>query len=274
MKAAVYIAALLLGVLIGAELFHTADHFSGGRIGPGDSRAAANGRSTRPPESVGVRIGRLISAESPAMEEGVPVEMALDVLHTERKSPLRTRAFLKSRIQMMTAEQLIRSLANGEVQSQSELAEVARRLAKEDPQGTFTRWEAQELKVYGMENIYTFVDSLLQTWGDTDAIAVMERLKKMKRGGSQQDFSLRFSGYWAKIDPAAAARNFSDLVYLRNMHDQGDLVFTDNTFAGDIVKSWKQQDEQAMREYIGSLSNGRERDALENAVKKLDEPKR
>jgi hypothetical protein len=102
----------------------------------------------------------------------------------------------------------------------------------------------------------------------------MERLKKINRGGSQQDFSLRFSRYWAKIDPAAAARNFSDLVYLRNMQDKGDMVFTDNTYAADIVKSWKEKDEQAMRDYIGSLPDGRVRDALKNAAEKLDGPKK
>ena len=271
MKAWVYAAALSLGLLIGTVLVHTADPAQGGPAGP---RIAETGKPARPPEPVGVSVSRMISAETTAMNENVPINKALDVLFAERKSPMRTRAFLKNRIQMMTTDQLTQAMLSGDVQSPAELKEVAQRLAKEDPEGTFNRLEAQELRIYGMENTYTFVDALLQTWGDADAVAVMNRLKKMKRGGSQQDYSLRFSGYWAKVDPAAAARNFNDLIYLRNMQDQGDMVFTDHRYAEEIVKSWKQKDEDAMRDYVGKLPGGRERDALEKAAKKLDAPKR
>ncbi len=265
-----YAVALLLGVLIGTVLVRTVipSQSASTRSEIGGSR-----QTTRVPEPVGVSISRMISAESTAMNESVPINKALDVLFAERKSPMRTRAFLKNRIQMMTIHQLTQALINGDVQSAAELREVAQRLAKEDPEGTFNHLEAQELRVYGMENIYAFVDALLQTWGDSDAVAVMNRLKKMKRGGSQQDFSLRFSGYWAKIDPAAAARNFDDLIYLRNMQDRGDMVFTDSSYAAEIVKSWTQKDETGMRDYIASLRGGRERDALNSALKKLDEPK-
>lgn len=269
MKISIYAVALLLGVLIGTALVRKVMPAA-----PTGAERSGNRKTARVPEPVGVSIGRMISAESAAMDESVPINKALDVLFAERKSPMRARAFLKNRIQMMTTDQLTQALMNGDVQSPAELREVAQRLAKEDPEGTFNHLVAQELRVYGMENTYTFVDELLQTWGDSDAVAVMNRLKMMKRGGSQQDFSLRFSGYWAKIDPAAAASNFNDLIYLRNMQDRGDMVFTDNSYAGEIVKSWKQKDENAMREYIANLPAGRQKDALDKALQKLDEPKR
>jgi len=270
-KVLIYAAALFLGVLIGALLVQTANPSQ-----PGSTASQITGteRPPRPPEPVGVSISRMISAESTAMNEDVPINKAFDVLFAERKSPMRTRAFLKNRIQMMTDDQLTQALLNGDVQSPAELKEVAQRLAKEDPQGTFNRLEALQLRIYGMENSYTFGDALLQTWADADAVAVMNRLKKMKRGGAQQDWSLRFSGYWAMIDPAAAARNFNDLIYLRNMQVQGDMAFTTHRYAEEIVKSWKQKDEDAMRDYVGNLPAGGERDAFENAVKKLDELKR
>ncbi|MEO5714323.1 MAG: hypothetical protein ABIT37_12620 [Luteolibacter sp.] len=270
MKIPVYAAALLLGGLIGTVLVRAVIPSQGGSTG---SETTGSRKTARIPEPVGVSISRMISSESAAMDESVPINKALDVLFAERKSPMRTRAFLKNRIQMMTTDQLTQALMNGDVQSPAELREVAQRLAKEDPEGTFSHLVAQELRVYGMENTYTFVDALLQIWGDSDAVAVMNRLKMMKRGGSQQDFSLRFSGYWAKIDPAAAARNFDDLIYLRNMQDRGDMVFTDNSYAGEIVKSWKQKDEDTMREYIANLPAGREKNVLDSALKKLDEPK-
>jgi hypothetical protein len=263
----VYFSALLLGIGLGTILVGARDargfHFADA----GRNQASAS-QSGHVPEAVGVRIGRLISGVSPAMQESVPINKALDLLFAERKSPLRTRAFLKSRIQMMTTEQLTQALTSGEVRSTAELAEIARRLAKEDPEGTFNRLEAGDLGFSRLENLYSFVDALLQTWGDTDAAAVLERLKKMKRGGSQQDYSLRFSGYWTKIDPAAAARNFDDLIYLRNMQDRGDMVFTDNSYAEEIVRSWQQKDGKAMEDYIGALPEGRKKEALEKAVKK------
>lgn len=270
MKAWIYVAALSLGLLIGNLLIHSPDSAQGGLRNSQITEAA---RPARPPEPVGVSISRMISAETTAMGEDVPINKALDVLFAERKSPMRTRAFLKNRIQMMTTDQLIQAMLSGDVQSPAELKEIAQRLAKEDPEGTFNRLEAQEIRIYGMENNYTFVDALLQTWADADAVAVMSRLKKMKRGGSQQDTSLRFSGYWAMIDPAAAARNFKDLIYLRNMQVQGDMDFTDQRYAEEIVKSWKQKDEDGMRDYVQKLPAGREKNALEKAVKKLDEPK-
>lgn len=268
MKAWIYVAALSLGLMIGSVLVHPPDSAQGGPKHPELTEA---GRPSRLPEAVGVGVSRLISSESPAMSDDLSINKALDVLFAERKSPMRTRAFLKNRIQMMTTDQLTQAMLSGDVQSPAELKEVAQRLAKEDPEGTFNRLEAQEFRIYGMENIYTFVDALLQTWGDADAVAVMNRLKKMKRGGSQQDYSLRFSGYWAKVDPAAAAWNFNDLIYLRNMQDQGDMVFTDHRYAEEIVKSWKRKDEEAMRDYVQKLPAGREKNALENALKKQDE---
>ncbi|GAA5129449.1 hypothetical protein JIN84_03360 [Luteolibacter yonseiensis] len=95
----------------------------------------------------------------------------------------------------------------------------------------------------------------------------------MKRGGSQQDFSLRFSSCWTKIDPVAAAENFDDLIYLRNMQDQGAMVFTGNAYSGEIVRSWKRKDENAMGAYITALPAGEKRVTFEKAVGELEESK-
>ncbi len=270
MKSAIYIAAMLLGAAIGTALVRTSDRSSIGMDARDGSSLSMIEKSSRPPEAVGVRVSRMISAATPAMREDIPIDKATDLLFAERKSPMRTRAFLKNRIQTMTREQLVQSFMNGEIQTMEEIEEGTRRLASDDPELTFNQLASGDLKLYGMDNIYKFTDTLLQTWADVDAPAVMTRLQKMERGGSQQDTSLRFSKYWAKIDPAAAARNFSDLIYLRNMQDQGDMIFTDKRYADEIVKSWKQKDEEAMRKYIADLPAGRERAALEAAAGKHD----
>lgn len=215
----IYVGALVIGLLIGVALDRAQDRATSNQTGSESSGVAGDSKTQRTPEAVGVRIGRMIAAESSAMNESMPLNKATDVLFAERKSPMRTRAFLKNRIQMMSTAQLVQALMNGEIQTEAELVEVTRRLAKEDPQGTYDHLEAGDLRIYGMPNLYTFIDTLQQTWADADAPAVLARLKKMKRGGSQQDQSLRFSAYWAKVDPAAAAQHFSDLVYLRNMQD-------------------------------------------------------
>lgn len=272
MRKWIYLAFLVLGGVIGTALVHR-EKWQLRTLVPAGKSATVEGKFPRAPEGVGAKISRMISAESPAMSGSVPINKALDVLFAERKSPMRTRAFLKSRIQMMTTGQLTQAVLAGDVQSPAEIDEVARRLAKEDPEGTFNHLEAGDIRVYGMENFYTFLDALLQTWSDTDAVAVMQRLQKMKRGGSQQDFSLRFSTYWTKIDPSAAARNFDDLIYLRNMQVRADMAFTENTYAEEIVRSWKRKDENTMLDYIAGLPTGGRKEALEKAVKKLEERK-
>lgn len=272
MRAWIYAGTLLLGVMIGTVMVGTTDRIARRPIDSDDSAEAVYRKSARAPESVAVRIGRMISAETPTMNEDMPLNKATDVLFSERKSPMRTRAFLKSRIQMMTSDQLVQSMVNGEIQTKAEIEEATRRLATEDPEGTFNHWES-DFRLYGMDNIYAFADTLLQTWADADAPAVLKRLQKMKRGGSQFDRSTRFSNYWAKIDPAAAASHFNDLVYLRSMSDKGKVGSTDQAYAEAIVRSWKQKDEAAMREYIEKLPDGQEREAFEEALKKLDAPK-
>lgn len=272
MRKWIYLASLAVGGCIGTVLVPRGDQQTQAPA-PAENAATMYGKLNRAPEGVGAKISRLISSESPAMDGNAPVNKALDALFAERKSPLRTRAFLKSRIQMMTTGQLTQALLAGEVQSPAEIDEVARRLAKEDPEGTFDHLEAGNIRVNGMENHHTFVNALLQTWGDADAMAVMRRLKKMKRGGAQQDYSLRFSSYWTKIDPSAAARNFDELIYLRNLQVRADLAFTENTYADEIVKSWQRKDENAMLDYIAELPVGGKKEALEKAVRKLENPK-
>lgn len=273
MKIWIHAASLLLGALIGIALVLTVGDFSKSRASAPHAADAVRKKSERGPESAGVRIGRMIAAETPAMDEKLPINDAVEILFSEKKSPLRTRAFLKSRIQVMTRDQLRQALMNGEIQTESEIREAARRLTDEDPDGTFKDLNSQVYKLRGMDNLYAFIDTMLQTSSDADAPAVMRRLQQMKRGGSQQDQSLRFSNYWANVDPAAAARNFSDLVYLRNMAVQGATVFSDKTYAENIVTSWKRKDEEAMRVYIGNLPPGSERNAFESALKKQDAPK-
>ena len=230
----IYMGALAIGLLLGNAILRANGRQEPVGTNSENARIVGNGENRRPPEAVGVRIGRLITAESVAMDASMPLDKATDVLFTERKSPMRTRAFLKNRIQMMTTDQLKQALMNGEIQTEAELLEATRRLAKEDPVGTFDQAMAGDFRIYGVANHYTFYDTLMETWADYDAPSAMARLKKMKHGGSQQETSLRFSAYWAKIDPEAAARHFSDLVYLRNMQGKDQKVFTDNVFADQI----------------------------------------
>ncbi len=269
MKYRIYVVALGIGLLIGLTLDRMKGRNASTRTGVDNSVAIEDSRIRRKPEAAGVRIARLITAESPAMDESLPMDQATEILLSERKSPLRTRAFLKNRIQMMTADQIVQALMNGEIQTEAELREVASRLATEDPEGTFARAQAGDFRIYGVANAYAFFDTLMEKWADVDAPAALVSLKRMKRGGAQQETTLRFSAYWAKIDPAAAARHFSDLVYLRNMQGKEQKFFTDNVFATQIVKSWQQKDEEGMREFIGNLPAGRERDAFVDAAGKL-----
>lgn len=49
------------------------------------------------------------------------------------------------------------------------------------------------------------------------------------------------------------------------------MLFTDDAYARQIVKSWQQEDEEGMPQFIEELPAERERNALARAVKKLNE---
>jgi hypothetical protein len=117
-----------------------------------------------------------------------------------------------------------------------------------------------------MDRLYAFLDTLLQTWGDQDAPAVLERLKGMARGGCQQDSSLRFSDHLARTNPAIAARHFKDIIPLRNMDDFGKMALNDRTYARKIVDSWMKSDAPALREFVAGLPGGRERETFESVL--------
>jgi hypothetical protein len=231
---------------------------------PGGSGTPVSVRGGDDPKEA--RIRHLLIEESPAMDERVGFRDAVDQLFGERRSPLRTRAFLKSRIQLMSRDQLVLAMMDGQVDTLSELREAARRLTLEDPQDTFTLFEKHQFRFRTMDRLYAFLDAHLQTWGDRDAPAVLARLKKMERGGSQQDCSLRFTDCLAKTNPALAARHFTDIIHLRNMDDFGKMVLNDGTYARKIADAWMRSDEPGMREYVAGLAAGREREAFEKAM--------
>lgn len=265
-RSTIYLMALATGAGIGFLLVHLTVTTP---AAASDSISSTAARSTRVPESVTAATDRLISASSPAMEEGRPINSSLELLFAERKSPMRTRAFLNNHIQMMTVDQLIGILMKGDVRSQPELEAIARRLARENPEATFDLYDADRLQLYGMESVYTFTDAFLRTWGETSPDAVISRLAKLKRGGRQQDLTLRFSDHLARTHPEAAARDFSRIVYLRNMQDTGDMVFTHDRFAGEILRSWSGKDEAGMRHFLDGLPEGPERSTFLRAADKL-----
>ncbi|MBB5349957.1 hypothetical protein HNR46_000178 [Haloferula luteola] len=215
---------------------------------------------------------RLLRDQSPSMDEGISMKIAAQQLADEKRSPLRTRAFLRSKIAFMDHDQLVMEMMDGDIDTLPEIREAARRLTQEDPQGTFTAFEKGLFRLNTMEKLYAFLDTLLQTWTDQDAPAVMNRLKGMKRGGAQQDASLRFSDYWARTKPDEAAESFSDLIYLRNMDDFGHMDFNEVEYARKIVESWSQRDLAALVTFVDRLPRGRVKLAFDEAMASTPRP--
>ena len=262
----IYTASVMVGAAVAFAVLHLVRTGSkpDARSEARDPRTVVSARSGDDPKEA--RVRHLLIAESPAMDEKVGFRDAVDQLFGERRSPLRTRAFLKSRIQLMSRDQLVLAMMDGQVDTLSEIREATRRLTLEDPQDTFTLYEKQQLRFRTMDRLYAFLDTHLQTWGDRDAPAVLARLKKMNRGGSQQDSSLRFTDYLAKTNPAVAARHFTDIVHLRNMDDFGKMVLNDGAYARKVTESWLRTDEPGMRAFVAGLAAGREREAFEKAM--------
>ena len=114
--------------------------------------------------------------------------------------------------------------------------------------------------------MYAFRDSLVRTAADIDPEMVLEKLKGMRRGGSQMDNSLFFSKYWAEKDPRAAAGHFADLVKLRNMRMDASPDMPDEAFANMIMKSWTEKAPGEAEEYVSALPDGPTKKALAAAL--------
>lgn len=262
-----YTLALLLGIIFGTialRLLAPAGQNTGSAL---QETSAANQKQTRKIESHGARINRLLTDQSPSLSESIPLDEAYELLFSEKKSPLRSSAFLKHRIYLMTREQLEQALANGEIQTKAEITEAAARLTREDLAATFQNRLTFKYKLYGMPNVVTFIESMQKTAANEDPLKMLSSLQGLKRGGVQQYNSLRFSHHWAATDPAAAVEHFDSLVYLRNQSAK-ELQFTGKKYAAEIVKSWREKDPEALQNYVANLPEGEKRTSFELALKK------
>ena len=260
----IYAASVATGALIALAVLRLPAGRPPSSAGDGRESPPVAARGIDSAMEAGVR--HLLREESAALDERVAFRDAVDQLFGDRRSPLRTRAFLKSRIHLMGRDQLVLAMMDGEIDTLSEIREATRRLTLEDPQDTFTHYEKLHFRFRTMDRLYAFLDTHLQTWGDHDAPAVLARLKGMARGGSQQDSSLRFSDHLARTNPAMAARHFKDIIPLRNMDDFGKMALNDRAYARRIVDSWMKRDEPAMREFVAGLPEGRERETFESVL--------
>ncbi|GAA5481397.1 hypothetical protein [Haloferula sargassicola] len=214
-------------------------------------------------------FGRLVRQGSPNLLSASTRDAA-QALADEKRSPLRTRAFLRTKIELMDHDQLVLEMMDGDIDTLPEIRAATRRLTLEDPEGTFTAYERGLYRLNTMEKLYAFLDTLLHTWTDADAPALLSRLKAMKRGGSQQDASLRFSDYWAGTQPEAAAQYFTDLISIRNMDDFGRMAFNEQGYARKIAEAWQRTDEEGLREFVSRLPKGSTKTAFGSAIKDME----
>lgn len=258
MKWVIYCVAVMLGLMLGRALLSNSHEVE--EKAPLSQRSPTNKRSAS--RAIPSRISWLLQDESSSLNTHVSYKDSVRILHEKKRSPIRTRTFLGHRIHLVSREQLIQALSNGEIRTPNELAEAARRLVREDREGTFDLIEQGEIYYGGMDNLYAFTNAAYWTWVKIDAPSLVERVKKLKRGGSQQDRSLRISSYWAQQYPEEAVKRYDELVRLRNMKDMGSVDLTNDAYANQIVRSWIKKDKEGMKSYILNLPLGRKRRAL------------
>jgi len=271
-KYLIYITAILTGLLLGQLFFASKapNQSKDSDLNPLGSRTE---RSRRPHDNYSQQITEALLNESSVFDKNVSFKDAEAMLTKNRSSPIRHASFLAHRVHLMSSDQLIEALKLGNIQTHSELAEAAKRLTEENPHLLYDLYEQHKIRCGGLEHYYTFSNSMMRTWIKKDPVSLLGRIKKLKRGGAQQDASLRFSRFWAQHAPATAAQKFSDLVYLRNLSGRGSSEFTGTAYARDIVNSWHHKDPEALTAFIKDLPPGQQKTTFEQALKKINPKK-
>ncbi len=262
MKAAIVIVCFSIGALLGWALIGLVNGNSGNDRPT--SPVLKSSEKTRPEPHTG---WSLIKNSSEALQGEKPFEGLARDIDRERRSPLRTSAFLKLHIAAHDTATLVAILREGGLGTSGELEEVATRLVREDPELAFSLFYENKIRFRTMEDLYAFSNRMLETWvREGDPEDFLKRLSALPRGGSQMDSALRFSKLWAENAPNVAAENFDELVRLRNFRMSADGTTTDNEFANVLVSAWSKKDENELRQFV--LKNPES--PLGNAFRKLE----
>lgn len=269
MRIVIYAASLAIGLVLGTLIFR---NVPGVGATPSESegmRESFGKTSIRSGASSAVRADRMILRTSRALNHQVPLDEATMLLLEERKSPMRTRAFLKKRVHLMNLFELNEAFMNGEIQGAAEIREAARRIMSEDPDLGFKNFR-EGYQFDSLQNRFEFSDAMLQLVTDDNesALAMMRRLQAMDRGGRRNYLSMWLSRYWAQKDPAVAVTHFDELIRIKGILYGRDYLYEE--YSADLVRSWMPKDEEGMRAYVSALPSGRKRDALSKAIRNAD----
>lgn len=253
---------LLIGALIGQGMIRLTR--SNGSHGVRDSHAERqNPPSARRPvaggSGVGAGIDGLVRAELGMSDEGFSFKAVTQRLHDQPQSPQRTRAMLAYGIQARDSKQLMEDYMNREIGSE-QLDAAVRKLTTEDPDGMWRIDTTGHSPAKTWDDLMTVNNALIQTLTINDTPGLIDRLNKLEPGRDRIFLADTFSSYWAKRDPAAAAKGFDQVLQ---------LTPSGNAFAEQIVKSWNSKDPAAMAAYIDQLPAGSTRQLFENALAKL-----
>lgn len=255
MKWGIYTVCMLLGVTVGALIAPSEEPKL---VAADDPQQIKNTRKHYQILDAG-SVGGEDRADQAYQQIDSLQELAVK-MNEEKLSPLRAKSFLGSRIQQLSKDELLDKLRAGEIQTTDELAVVARRLTEESPHEVFDIYEKPSVPFRSMDGLYAFFNSMVWTWLQKDPASLQKRIQGLPRGGAQQDISLRFSGFWAQLDPAAASEQFEDLVYLRNMTVRGKQELRGDVYADMLVKSWSLKDAVGLQRYIDELPEGEKKE--------------
>lgn len=191
----------------------------------------------------------------------------VDRLYRDLKSPLRAGSLLDYHIYDSNFDELVELLNTKQVHGVDLLNEVGKRLAKDDPDRALSvLLHDRKYRLRNMDDFYAFRDGLLREVARSTPEKGLASLQALERGGVQMDNSLYFSGQWAKVNPAAAAEHFEELVTLRNMKMNGDLNLPRDSYAKTVMKVWVKKDREAAQSYVENLPAGATRETLSKAL--------
>lgn len=270
-KWGVYMLGLIVGGLLGFLLPAGWDKTHRERASVDESKSATR-LSFGVPEPDPESYTSILVNEMQGMESSLRFSEASKRLKESRLSPIRSKAFLKSRMHTMTKDEAFKALEDGEITGMDDLRAMAWRLAEDHAEETFRRAKIQRLVDYGnIDGYYAFDTAFIHAWLHYhDGADYMKILSSMKPGGGRQDSAYRFTDSWAWKDPRATAENFDQLVELRSIMGGRSLAERQQRYAYNILRSWRHSNAEEMLQYIEGLPSGAHKTAFEAALQRLE----
>lgn len=254
-------AGLVLGLTLGSVLSHS--FFSSGNVSPTTPQSSQAAKSSNQRNGIFLPATHPVRRDLRALRESSNyATTATDHLRQER-SPFRFDALLELQLEDGDFDLWEQRLASGEITTPDEYTRIAAWLAREDPQRALSLYFEYKIQFNTLDNRVAYLFSMLSTIASIgQSELVLEEVRKLPRGGTQQYHSYYLSRAWAEAYPAQAAQHFEELVSLRNLEPDRAAELNYKRYSKNIMSSWVKKNSEEARIFAENYPEGPGKKAL------------